>query len=258
MLKYFSVKEKQVTCWINPRGFGEHPQSLVFIHGSGSNAGVWVHQYGRLHSLFNIAAMNLPGHGQGGGPGEEDIHAYVGHVKNFLDVLGLNRPILIGHSMGAAIVLGVAARHPQAVSGVITLGGGVTLPVNPDILEGLKKAPDVVLDMICKFSIAKENRSKLFDIVRSSLAETRMDVLASDMLACSKTDLTQELMKIKAPAMAICGALDKMTPPASSEQIAAGIKGARLLIIGGAGHMVMIEKPAEVNEALTAFCRAVK
>ena len=63
MLKVFKVKENKVACWINPRDFGAHEKSLIFIHGSGSNSGVWSHQYARLHKKYNIAAINLPGHG---------------------------------------------------------------------------------------------------------------------------------------------------------------------------------------------------
>jgi pimeloyl-ACP methyl ester carboxylesterase len=258
MIKTFPVKENNIACWINPHDFGSHAQSLVFIHGSGSNSSVWSHQYGRLQSLFNIAALNLAGHGDSGGQAKTDIASYAGHVKDILDVLGLRRPILIGHSMGAAIAVCFAAKYPQDISGIITLGGGVTLPVNPDILNGLKSAPDVVLDMICKFSLAKENRPRLFDTLRASLASAGTAVLSSDMQACGKVDLAPELPKITAQTWVICGAQDKMTPPAASEQIAAGIAGSRLLLIEGAGHMVMIEQPDLINDAITNFCLALK
>ena len=258
MLKNILVKEKNVACWIDPQTFGSHAQSLVFIHGSGSNSGAWVHQYGTLHHAFNLAALNLPGHGESDGNGEAEISTYVEHVKDLMDVLNISRPVLIGHSMGAAIALSFAARYPEYVSGVVTLGGGVTMPVNPDILSGLMSTPDVVLDMICKFSIAKENRPKLFDAMRASLAEANIDVLASDMRACSKVDLTGLLPEIKVPTLAICGTQDKMTSPEASKQIASAISGAEFLLIEGAGHMVMMEKPDEVNEALKTFCQKVK
>lgn len=258
MLKYFSVKENKVSCWINPSDFGAHAQSLIFIHGSGSNSSVWSNQYGRLHSLFNIAALNLPGHGQSTGRSGDDIPAYAEYVKDILVVLDLKRPVLIGHSMGAAVALCFAAKYPRAISGVMTLGGGVTLPVNPDILQGLKSQPDMVLDMICKFSLAKENRYKLSDTLRASLAAANLAVLASDMQACGKVDLTSELPKITAPVLALCGTQDKMTPPAFSEQITSKIEGAKLLLIEGAGHMLMMEKPEAVNDAIKTFCATVK
>ncbi len=84
-------------------------------------------------------------------------------LKDILGVLKLERPILIGHSLGAAIALCFATKYPQDISGVVATGGGLTMPVNPDILEGFRKQPEFVLDMICKFSLAKENRPKFFD-----------------------------------------------------------------------------------------------
>jgi pimeloyl-ACP methyl ester carboxylesterase len=257
MLKYFKAKENKVACWVNPRDFGAHPQSLVFIHGSGGNSSAWSNQYSKLHKLFNIAAINLPGHGKSGGHGEQDIFSYVLGLKEILGVLSLTRPILIGHSLGAAIALSFAATYPQEISGVVTVGGGLTMPVNPDMLDGFRRQPEVVLDLMCKFSLAKENRPKFFDTLRTSLGQANVEVVAGDMLACSKFDLTGELRKIIAPVLVICGAEDKMTPPASSEQIAAGFAGAKLVLIEGAGHMVMMEKPAAFNEALRDFATAL-
>ncbi len=59
MLKQFTVKGKSLACWVNPDNFGSHGQSLVFIHGSGSNSTVWSFQYANLHQDFNIVAVDL-------------------------------------------------------------------------------------------------------------------------------------------------------------------------------------------------------
>jgi pimeloyl-ACP methyl ester carboxylesterase len=257
MLKYFKVKENKVACWINPADFGTHAQSLVFIHGSGGNSGAWSEQYSVLHKAFNIAAIDLPGHGQSEGSGEKDIFAYVLQLKEILDVLKLARPVLVGHSLGAAIALGFAVKYPQDLSAVVAVGGGLTMPVNPDILDGFAKQPDLILDLMCKFSIAKENRPKLYNPLRESLGQASVDVVAGDMLACSKFDLTGELQKITVPVLALCGAEDKMTPPASSEKIAEGIAGAKCVLIEGAGHMVMIEKPEAFNDTIRNFAAAL-
>jgi len=69
--------------------------------------------------------------------------------------------------------------------------------------------------------------------------------------------LTQELGKIRVPALVICGAEDKMTPPDCSRQLAASISGATLEIIEGAGHMVMLERPAEFNMSLDKFAASI-
>ncbi len=257
MLKHFKVGDNNIACWINPADFGAHAQGLVFLHGSGGNSGAWSEQYSVLHKSFNIAAVDLPGHGQSEGSGEKDILAYVLRLKEILEVLKLKRPVLVGHSLGAAIALGFASQHPQDASAVVAAGGGLTMPVNPDILDGFAKQPDLILDLMCKFSIAKENRPKLFGPLRESLGQTSVDVVASDMLACSKFDLTGELEKIRVPVLALCGVEDKMTPPASSEKIAKGIAGAKCVLIEGAGHMAMLERPEAFNDALITFCREI-
>nr|HPI52188.1 alpha/beta fold hydrolase [Smithellaceae bacterium] len=119
------------------------------------------------------------------------------------------------------------------------------------------KQPDLILDLMCKFSIAKENRPKLFGPLRESLGQASVDVVAGDMLACGKFDLTEELQNIRVPVLALCGMEDKMTPPASSEKIAGGITGAKCVLIEGAGHMAMLEKPEAFNDALQNFVAAL-
>ncbi|MFO7569500.1 MAG: alpha/beta hydrolase, partial [Smithellaceae bacterium] len=184
MLKYFNVKDNKVACWINPRDFGVHEKSLVFIHGSGSNSSVWSHQYAKLHKNYNVAAVNLPGHGKSPGSGERDARDYAHRLKDILESLELAKPVLIGHSLGAATVLCFAAQYPGDVSGVISVGGGMTIPVNPAIREGLSKDPEGIRDLIAKLSIAKASRPKLLAPVRASLAGVRTEVLFNDLTAC--------------------------------------------------------------------------
>jgi pimeloyl-ACP methyl ester carboxylesterase len=112
MLKYFNVESTKNSCWINGRDFGKHKQSLAFIHGSGSDHSVWSNQYGKLHKDYNILAIDLPGHGQSEGKAQVTVEDYCRWVKNILDVVNLQNPILIGHSLGAAITLTFAVNYP--------------------------------------------------------------------------------------------------------------------------------------------------
>lgn len=257
MIKQFSIDNIKIACWINPHDFGAHQRTLIFIHGSGGDHTGWSHQYTRLHKQFNIIALDLPGHGRSSGAGENEIANYSQWVKKLLDVLRPDNPVLIGHSLGAAIALNFAIRYPRDIKGIVPVGGGIKMPVNPSLLEGLKANPAEVIDMMCKFSLAKENRPKLFAPLKKSFSKVNVDVLYGDFLACSKLDLTNVLSKIDVPALVLCGMEDKMTPADFSREIAAGINGAELSLIEGAGHMVMLEKPAEFNAALKNFVTAI-
>jgi pimeloyl-ACP methyl ester carboxylesterase len=258
MLKKISIKENVVACWVNPEQSGKHEQSLVFIHGSGGNSSTWTFQYANLYNDYNVVAIDLPGHGRSGGQGEKDIADYVWRLREILDVLKVDHPILIGHSLGAAISLCFAAKYPREASGVVAVGGGITMPVTPDILDGFRKEPQLILDLMCKFSLARANRPALYESLRTSLGQASLDVVANDMLACSRFDLTGEVSKILVPVLAVCGTEDKMMPPASSKQIADRIPGAKLVLIEGAGHMVMLEKPADFNEVMKDFASTVR
>jgi pimeloyl-ACP methyl ester carboxylesterase len=251
MLKYFDVESSKIACWVNGSNFGEYEQSLVFIHGSGGDHSTWSHQYAKLHKNYNIVAIDLPGHGSSEGSGESEIERYCLWVKKLLDILQLKAPILVGHSLGAAINLQFAINYPQTISGIVTVGGGIKMPVNPLIFEFLKTNPVESVELICKFSVAKENREKFMAPLMKSLAQARIDVLQGDLLACDKFDLTREIRKISLKALVICGAQDKMTPPDLSRQIAESINGANFCL------MVMMERPEEFNDALKEFALSI-
>jgi pimeloyl-ACP methyl ester carboxylesterase len=261
MLKNFIIESTKIACWINSSNFDKKKPSLFLIHGSGSDHSAWSHQYGRLHKKYNIVAVNLPGHGHSGGGGEADVERYCLWVKKLLDILNLKDAVIVGHSLGAAIALRFAINYPQKIAGIVLVGGGMKMPVNSFFLDFLKTNPPVVpaevIDLICKYSLAKENRPKYSTPLQKSISQAKVDVLYRDLLACNKLDLTQELGKINVPALVICGTQDKMTPPDFSRQLAAGISGATLETIEGAGHMVMLEKPVEFNRSLEKFAASI-
>jgi pimeloyl-ACP methyl ester carboxylesterase len=257
MIKKIDIDNREIVCWVNPGDFGIHQQSLVFIHGSGSDHSCWSYQYSRLHKQFNIVAIDLPGHGLSTGGGEDAVDQYGLWIKKLLDFLQLKKPVLIGHSLGAAVVMKFAASYPQDVAGLVPVGGGIKMPVHPDLLTGLKTNPALAVDLICKFSLAEENRPKILAALKKSLSKASMDVFGGDLSACNNLDLTADIGKINVPTLVLCGSEDKMTPTDLSRGIAAGINGAQLCLIAGAGHMVMLEAPAEFNMALSKFAASI-
>ena len=246
-----------MTCWVNNGSFRPDRKTLVFIHGSGGNYTDWLLQYTPLKSIFNIAALDLPGHGQSEGPGEQDVFAYAAWVKRLLEELGIAKPVLIGHSLGAAIALSFAISHGDAAAAVVSVSGGARMPVNPLILEGMKQDPDAIIALAAKFSVAKENRERFSDLIMGNLSRVDPLVLHGDFAACNKLDITEMVAEITIPALVVCGSEDKMTPPALSEDLAKRIPGAGLALIEGAGHCAMLEKPEAFNAALTDFVNSL-
>jgi len=256
MIHVQEIGGRKLVCWVNNGSFLPDRKTLVFIHGSGGNHTDWILQYTPLKNAFNIAAIDLPGHGQSDGPGEQDVPAYVAWVKKLLEGLGIANPVLIGHSLGAAICLSFAIHHGDAAA-VVPVGGGVRMPVNPSILEGLKQDPAAIIGLAAKFSVAKENRERLSGLITATLSRVNPEIIHGDFTACDKLDITEAVAGIVIPALVVCGAGDKMTPPALSEYLGKHIPGAELALIAGAGHFVMLENPEAFNTALTDFVNSL-
>jgi pimeloyl-ACP methyl ester carboxylesterase len=90
------------------------------------------------------------------------------------------------------------------------------------------------------------------------MAAVRPTVLHGDFLACNSFDEFDNVGKVRAPALVICGDEDKFTPLRYSEYLASAMKNGRLLRVEQAGHMVMLEKPEIVAAALAEFVSEIQ
>ncbi|OPY06313.1 MAG: Sigma factor SigB regulation protein RsbQ [Syntrophaceae bacterium PtaB.Bin038] len=257
MIRKVMIDGTPIACRVNDGGFVEGRKGIVFVHGSGGNHSLWEGQYGGLQREFNVAGLDLPGHGLSGGAGERDVMRYVQWVKKTIGALGLRGPVLVGHSLGAAISLNFAIREGYLLSAIVPVGGGVKMPVNPAILEKIHTDLPSVISMVVKFAISRPNRDAVGPWLQEELEKGNPDILHGDLFACDRMDIASEVASIAIPALVVCGDDDKMTPPDLSRFIAGAIPGARLALIEGAGHYVMREKPEEFNRVLAEFVRSL-
>jgi pimeloyl-ACP methyl ester carboxylesterase len=111
------------------------------------------------------------------------------------------------------------------------------------------------VDFIVKWSYAPHIGQAMKKQVREIMLATRPSVLHSDLLACQGFDTQAQAAVITQPALLLVGELDKMTPPRLSEQLCELLPDARLEVIPGAGHMLMLEQPAAVAAAVRDFAQ---
>jgi pimeloyl-ACP methyl ester carboxylesterase len=242
-----------IACWVNSNAWQENNRSLVFIHGTGGDHTTWVYQYSALKNDFNILVVELPGHGQSEGIGEQTVSLYVEWMKKILDAYGIKKPILVGHSLGAAISLTFAVQYGESLAGIVPVSGGVTMWVNPVILSGLLNDPVPIIEMAAKLVLAKQNRDKFYSALHKSLSKANYAVMQGDFLACSQLNLADEVGKINIPVLVVCGVEDKMTPPENSRYLKDHIPGARMELIENAGHFVMMENHEVFNQVIKDF-----
>jgi len=202
---------------------------------------------------ITIYAPDLPGHGHSNGTGRAKIADYADWLLAFLDALSVEQATLAGHSMGGAIALDLALRHPDRVAGLILIATGARLRVLPAILEGLLQDFEATLDLIVRSAFGPEAPESVVRLSRQRMAATSPAVLHDDFRACDAFDVRDRLGQIQVPTLVICGTADQLTPAKYAAYLQEHIPGASLVLIEGAGHMVMLEKPDVVAEAVAHF-----
>jgi len=227
---------------------------VILLHGAGGTHLSWPPQFRRLINQ-RVYTLDLPGHGKSEGVGRQDIEEYATAVVEFMKALHLSKAVMVGFSMGGAIALALALRYRKRPLGLGLIGSGAKMRVASDILE-MASNPSMfqaTVRTVIENSYSTEVDPRLKELAEQQMAETRPAVLYGDFLACDAFDVMGHLKKIHVPTLLICGSADKMTPPNRSEYLHEQIEDARLHIIEGAGHMVMVEQPDQVANRLNSF-----
>jgi len=170
-MNYWTSKE-------NPSGASE---VVLFVHGAGGSQFVWSYQKTFFEKGFYPIILELPGHGESGGRGEDEIGRYANHVHAFLTALGLPKVFLVGHSMGGAIVQTLALAHPELIHGIVLAGTGVRLRVVPEILNGIRMTKEVEgIDLPTLVLCGEEDDLapvKYSEFLRSRIPRSKLEVI---------------------------------------------------------------------------------
>jgi len=227
---------------------------VVLVHGAGGTHLHWPPQVRRLAGA-RVLALDLPGHGQSATAGASEqaassIETKTEAVLAVLDALGIERAMVVGHSMGGALALALALAKPERVAGLGLVGTGARLRVAPEILDGLRRdfAGTVAAVVERMFGPMAPERLKALALERMLEVDAR--VLRADWEACNEFDVRERLGEIAAPALVVTGSADVMTPEKHGRYLAEKLPKARLHVEEGAGHMVMLERPEAVAQVL--------
>lgn len=226
---------------------------LLYIHGAGGSHEHWGFQIQGLADVARQYAVDLPGHGRSAGSGAADVTTYAALVPAFLAGIGASRAVLAGHSMGGTIALQAALDIPQQVAGLILLGSSARMPVAPALLAGLSDDPQSAIDVFTQNLYGPAAPPDMVAATAEAYQQLDAQLLRNDLLACNAFDARQQLGRIACPTLVLCGEEDRMTPLKFSVSLSTGLPNARMQSFPGAGHMLMLEAPAQVNAAMRAF-----
>lgn len=234
---------------------------VLFLHGFGGDLDNWLFNLDAVAAAAPVIALDLPAHGQSavqlpGGAALGDLASFMLH---FLDAIKVERVHVVGHSMGGAIAAQMALAAPQRVASLVLIASaGLGPEINSGYIDGFVAAatrrelkpviehlfadPGLVsrqmLDDLLKF--------KRLDGVSQALAQLGGALFGGGRQAALPV---AQLETGKVPVTLVWGREDRIIPATHAAHAPAG---AKVQVLDGAGHMVMMEKAAEVNALIVA------
>jgi pimeloyl-ACP methyl ester carboxylesterase len=256
---------------------GEGPP-IVLLHGVTLSVRTWFHQLELLPKEgFRAIAFDHRGHGESVlGEAGHSLDNLAEDVHTVLRGLDLRGAILVGHSMGGVAVQSFVARYPEVVrervSGVVLLStlaktpfGSRSTRTKAQMERAFNRVPDTTRFwampnfgfLLARVGFGRDPQPSHVELVRQMMLACSHDTRRDAPRVLVGLDLTGELPKFDVPTLVIGGTADVLTPPAEARLMAKLIPNARLELIEGGGHMLMLERIEEFNRLVTVFAREV-
>jgi pimeloyl-ACP methyl ester carboxylesterase len=262
---------------------------LLFVHGFSLDMTIWREQWVDLSADHRCVLMDLRGHGRSERPADGDlsIRAMGRDVAAVVEAIARDRRVVIvAHSMGAIATLAMAEVRPDllatSVAGLVLVGTSAS-----ELVRGaMGSIADLIRPRLGSLRSAAERVDRLRKAVLASptdlrgavvrltqfgpdaprhvvdhvvhLAERASSEVWTDGLAgLLETDLRHVLPRIRIPAMVLVGEQDRVTPPSSGVELAASLPDGHFVLIEGAGHIAMLERPIELDREIRTFVQGV-
>jgi pimeloyl-ACP methyl ester carboxylesterase len=226
--------------------FGDHEDAVVLVHGLAGSAQWWSRNVSELCTRYRVVVPDLIGFGRTARAGRLPRIARVAEVLcSWQEALGLERAHLIGHSMGGQIAAHLAARFPQRLGCLVLVdSAGVPRPLRPRHLARSAASmapPQAWGDPLFLRTIAED----------ALLAGPR--TLAQALYHIVRDDVRPLLPQISARTLVVWGERDRLVPVEDAAVFRALIPNARQVVIPGAAHNPMVDRPSVFNRIVLRF-----
>ncbi len=228
---------------------------LLYLHGLGSG-NLWLEFHRTLAQNFHVFAPDTPGFGLTERPNwMRDMSDYILYFRDLLDTLGLDKAIVVGHSLGGWMAAELAVWYPERLDKlVLSNAAGIRVKGMP-IADVFAMNPQELL-MTCfdDFSAAMPLMPAEFNTDYLLSQYRQLTTLAS--LAWNPgydPKLERRLQRITCPTLIIWGQNDRFIPSVYGDNFHRLIANSQLVKLEGTGHMPMLEKPAEWSRVISEF-----
>jgi pimeloyl-ACP methyl ester carboxylesterase len=244
----------------------------VFLHGQPGEASDWDRVTAALRGRVRTIAVDRPGYGRTGGAAV-GVSENADAVVDLLDRLRIDQAVVVAHSWGGAVALDLALRYQERVAGLVlvaSVGGEgsldeldrvLTLPIIGPVLSlagmGLLRTPAVRRALARAAQLARVGVPVEPDLLSEHTtpwpSAWRSFVVEQRALIAELPALTAALGRVTTPAAVVIGELDRVVRPAAQESLAARLAAARAVRIADVGHLVPVQRPEAVAEAVESL-----
>jgi proline iminopeptidase len=247
---------------------------VVLVHGG---PGTYDHSYfkpdfDRLAQHAQVVYLDLRGHGRSewGDAANWTLESCADDVRLFCDALGIERPIVIGQSMGGPIALLYGARHPAHAAGLVVLSGFCRWdPAR--LVEGFRRVAGDAVAAIAERSYTGEDVpddewARVYSAFGPNLPDPELrahvpknlELNGHGMDLIRALDIADQLGQVAAPTLVVVGDLDPVTPLDAAEEIIHALPEGigRLQVLEGAGHFHWLDTPDRFWPMLIEFIEA--
>jgi pimeloyl-ACP methyl ester carboxylesterase len=243
-----------------------HGPAIVLLHGYVGDRRTWGPQLDYLADEYTVVAWDAPGSGRSTDPPESFTLAdFADALAAFIDVVGLERPHVVGLSFGGGLALELYHRHPQVPRTLVLAGAYAgwrgSLPDDvvafrlEQALELSQLPPDQLVDAIVPTLFASSTPAERVDEFAATLREFHPVGFRTMARSFADADLRDVLPGIAVPTLLIYGDQDVRAPLDVAHALHAAIPDSTLVVLPGAGHASNLDDPSGFNRALRTFLR---
>lgn len=213
-------------------GIASGSEPIFFIHGWAVAIEPYQESLNILSQRYHVIAPYLPGLGKSTAPRYvRDYSDYAELLSDFINTLNLKKVHIIGHSLGGAIGIALAAFRPSIVRSLIAVDStGIPIGSVPEVL--LRRAIEMPAQM---GQMKLDAVAAIFQGLLYNSLFNPQKVIQTALLAIEK-DIRPLLPKIDSPCLILWGANDLLTPVTSAHKLSQGIKGSKVVIVDGVYH----------------------
>lgn len=254
------LADRDVFAALGGQPFDRQEPTLVLVHGAAMDRTVWQFQTRYLaHHGVRVLAVDLPGHGKTPGALLAGAAEYADWLCDVVAELAIGPVHVAGHSMGSFIALEAAARQPDLVASLTLLGTAAGMPVHPALLEAAEANDPLASQLMSGWAFSPSSKvgthaspgASVVGGTQALIQSARPGTLAADLvLSSGYSNALEAAQAVKARTTLVLGRLDRMTPLKAATSLVDALPEPDVVILDGTGHMMMIERPAEVRRVL--------